>query len=231
MLVLSSVWDTPGHVWPGVLFCTFKVLKTVILLLVLAFSLEASAQKLTDYLPGYIVIERESAIGYDTLKGLVADRKSTSTETRFLNKLMIIKNGKKERIPLSKAHGFMRDSTYYLVTGLKPDNRIQFLDNYYVLDKNMSNQVFLEVITSGSLNHYRHHWYEQGESSINSMEILQLAGKPYSIRADLGIFGLKKNLISRYFDSCPAITLWLNTHDTSIDHLVDYYYSECEKND
>ncbi len=167
----------------------------------------------------------------DTLRGKVTYINERSFTRQFHNKLRITtENGKKKRINRKNISSFKIGKTIYKSFWL--DETIKGLNIFnprYYIDTDEGNHHFLKVIRHGKVNQYALEWFEQGDSFLNSISLLRKNHQNYFIRADQGVFGLKKKILSNYFNDCPKLITKINNKELDkVFQVVEFYNNNCK---
>ncbi len=98
----------------------------------------------------------------------------------------------------------------------------------YTMDPNQGEQHFLRVISKGRLSHYQLEWFEQGNSTLWSMSLLKKEKNAFLIRADQGLFGLKRKVLQRYFSNCPELGKAIQQKQIrKVRQVVEWYNDSC----
>ena len=149
-----------------------------ILLLVFLFSKSLMGQN--DYHEGYVVTNAN-----DTLYGKIKNR-DTGAFGKIYEKIRFKGKRKKRYAPKDIKFYKMGNDLY----------RSLYLDG---------RSTFLKVGTEGYINHYIYEFQEQGEQLVQDVDYLQRGSNGALVRADQGLFGLKKKRLARMFSDCPEL--------------------------
>ena len=178
---------------------------------------------------GYLILHTQ-----DTLYGKVSPIKESGFGgRRFYKKIKITTTqGKRKQYPRQKVVAFEIDGVFYESFYLRQatSSVLNFsLDNpNYIVDPVRGEQHFLKCIHRGALSHYKLEWLEQGNSTLWSMSLLKKAGEPTFIRADQGLFGLKRKALLTYFSDCSKIQTALQERQLKqVAQVVDFYNTHC----
>ncbi|MEN1784190.1 MAG: hypothetical protein AAGF77_03535 [Bacteroidota bacterium] len=166
----------------------------------------------------------------DTLYGKVGYIREDKPNSGFFKKIRLTtttgkrKKIKREAIACFKAKGF-----YYEGFWLRQSSGINslFRPRYYI-DNYEGTFDFLRVVTKGALSHYELEWFDQGNSTLWSMALLKKEGDSYFIRADQGLFGLKRKTLTQYFQDCSELSTALSQKKIKeVYEVIDFYNDYC----
>jgi hypothetical protein len=166
----------------------------------------------------------------DTLYGTVEHINTRSVSPKFHTKVRLTDSkGKQRKFSRKGIAAFKSDGAIYESFWLKQRSRWITIENpVYIMRKRKGEQTFLKLIEKGSLTHYHLEWWEQGESTLMWMDLIKREGDPYFIRATQGIFGLKKNVLTKYFWDCPELVRQIEFKEvTAINQVVAFYNRNC----
>jgi hypothetical protein len=166
----------------------------------------------------------------DTLFGKVehVDRRGGSTEYYKKIRFTDVK-GKRKKYKRSDVESFQVSNVLYEGFWLSQSSeKIVLVNPRYDFDRENGERYFLRVMSRGRLSHYHLEWWEQGDAGINGMDMLLKEGDDYFIRATQGLFGLKKKVLSDYFQKCPDLVEKIGQKEI-IDPsaVVDYFNANC----
>lgn len=170
----------------------------------------------------------------DTMYGKVEYLNERGLSPRFYKKIRITNiNGKRKKYPAKKVVAFRSGSTAFEAFWLsQTSTKITLVNPRYDIDREAGERQFLRVVTKGKLSHYMLEWWDQGEASLNSMDLFKKSEDAFFIRATQGVFGLKRKVLARYFKDCPGLVTQISErHLKEASQLVGYYNSNCGEAD
>lgn len=139
------------------------------------------------------------------------------------------RNGKRKKYKTKNIIVLSSKNEFYKAFWL--DNRsekIVFINPIYKIDFENGEKEFLKLFTKGELSHYRLEWREQGESLLMTMELLKKAKDSYFIRANQGVLGLKRNVLTKYFKGCSQLSAQIKSKTLkTVWEVVEFYNIEC----
>ena len=167
----------------------------------------------------------------DTLYGKVEHINRRGASANFYKKIRVTNaKGKRKKFKRGDVESFRVDGVRYEGFWLsQSSDRIVLINPKYDIDRENGERYFLRIISLGRLSHYQLEWWEQGEASINWMDLLIKWEDAYFIRSTQGIFGLKKKTLSKYFDDCPELVRQIESKELKkVPEVVNFYNSYCE---
>lgn len=166
----------------------------------------------------------------DTLQGSVIHVNKKSFSPRYLKKIRYTDTNKKShKINRKEILAFRVDGVIYESFWLKRSSKKFTLDNpIYTINQKSGKQHFLRLVNSGIISHYQLEWWEQGESTPMSMDLLKKEQDQFLIRATQGVFGLKRKTLSRYFSECAELRSGIEQRRyNTIQEIIDKYNTGC----
>ncbi|QLG45424.1 hypothetical protein [Costertonia aggregata] len=189
-------------------------------LLLFIFPLILSAQK--NYREGYVVLNN-----HDTIYGMVADRKEGAFATLYDRIRFKGKKKKRKYAPKQISAYKIGEKLYHSVWFDRSDN--PFNGKVYIApDK--GEKVFLWVRETGPVTRYIYELQDQGESLIWEVNYFLREGDTYMIRADQGVFGLKRKRLIRFFSDCPPLVQKLSNNEIKHASEVALFYNDWKMN-
>lgn len=83
---------------------------------------------------------------------------------------------------------------------------------------------FLRVVSEGFVSLYMYELQEQGEEMVVDISYLKKEKNSDLVRADQGLLGLKRKVLTRFFDDCPPLVKKIRDKQFKYAYqLVDYY--------
>ena len=182
-----------------------------------------------DFASDYLVLHMS-----DTVYGKVAHIKEGGFGGRRFHKKIRITNarGKTKKYQRRDVSSFRVDGVVFesfwlyqesqsLITGTLGNPK-------YTIRVNQGEQHFLRVVSKGKLSHYQLEWFEQGNSTLWSMALLKKEGDSFLIRADQGLFGLKRTALQRYLSNCPELGKAIQQKQIrKVRQVVEWYNKGC----
>lgn len=173
----------------------------------------------------YIVL-----ISGDTLRGKVTHVDEKRFSPRYLKKIRYTDTNRKSRkINRKDILAFRVDGLIYESFWLSQSSNKFTLDNpIYTINQKSGKQHFLRLVKGGNLSHYLLEWWEQGESTPMSMDLLKKEQDQFLIRATQGVFGLKRKTLSRYFSECVELSSGIEQrYFNTIQEIIEQYNTRC----
>ena len=181
-----------------------KPIVSIIFLLFIFISIDGLAQE--DYQDGYVVTVKN-----DTLFGRVSDRK-LGPFGGIHEKIKLKGKGLKKRFAAKRIRSYKKGDSLY---------RTMFLDGEYE---------FLRVVSEGPVSYYAFELQEQGEQLVLDIAYLRKYNSNTLLRADQGIFGLKRKRLSQFFADCPPLVEKIQNKELKQVFEVVNFYNEWKKN-
>jgi hypothetical protein len=169
----------------------------------------------------------------DTLFGKVSYLDDNDAWHRFYRKVRIEgENGKRKKFARKLIRSFRAaDAVYesfYLIQESPEWPKIFLVNPYYEIDPEKGSHYFLKRIRKDRLSGYELEWIDEDNSSLRSFSLLKKAKDSYLVRADQGIFGLKKKVLFEYFSDCAELQNALEQDEVDrVDQLLEFYNSRC----
>jgi hypothetical protein len=160
-----------------------------------------------DYKDGYVVTVKN-----DTLFGRVSDRKLGPFGGGIHEKIKLKGKRLKKRFSPKDVRSYKKGDSIY---------RSLFLDGEYQ---------FLRVVSEGTVSYYAYELQEQGEQMVLDVAYLRKENSRSLIRADQGIFGLKRKRLSMFFADCPPLVLKIQNKELKYVFEVVNFYNEWKEN-
>lgn len=173
----------------------------------------------------YIVL-----VSGDTLIGEVVHLNKKGFSPRYLKKIRYTDSNRKNyKINRKDISTFKIDDVIYDSFWLSRSSRKFTLDNpIYTINYKTGKHYFLRLMKSRDLSHYQLEWWEQGESTPMSMDLLKKENDQFLIRATQGIFGLKRNTLTQYFSECVELSSGIKQRKfNTLDEIIDIYNAGC----
>lgn len=190
------------------------------LFFVLQISLFAQGNEKLDYLVLYVG---------DTLYGKV-EYIDEGIPREFYKKIRVTTTeGKVKKYKRKNVASFAVANNVYKSFWLSQTTKRFSLDNpKFNIDYNNGEQYFLKVVSKGNLSHYELEWIEQGESTLWSMALLKKEKDLFFIRANQGVFGLKRKVLLDYFFNCSKIKEAISQKQVNdVWEVIDFYNKNC----
>ena len=193
-------------------------LKSIFLILLFFVSAPVLAQK--KFQEGFIVLSSG-----DSLFGQVRDRKETPYRVDIYSKIRFKSNGKiSKRYSPKQLQGYGYGNNTFVAFPLRRKSFI--LQETYFIDSKSGKWQFLKKAVVGNLSCYYLEVIDQDNNSIDEIALIYLKGFDFMIRAEQGIFGLKKKAVAEYLHSFPEIIELINAnHFKSATDLCRYFNS------
>ncbi len=154
-----------------------------------------------DFQDGYIVTNSN-----DTLYGKIRDRASKGFNLGIYEKIRFKGKSRKKRFAPSDIQSYKIGKTQY--------------KTFF----NGSKKSFYRVGSEGYLNHYILEIQEQGESLVQDIDYVQKGENTPFVRANQGVFGVKKKRLSSLLSDCPGLSQKiLNREFKYVFQIVDFY--------
>ncbi|MEM7109331.1 MAG: hypothetical protein AAF519_13990 [Bacteroidota bacterium] len=148
------------------------------------------------YLSGYIVLNEG-----DTLFGKLKDR--DVDRGRLLNTIRFKQKGK--RVKKYSAYDLLSYRVDRVIFESKwYEEKAEFFNFQYLNRYGVGEKVFLRVNSKGKLSCYTKELIDD-DSDFDGFELFQKEGDDFFIRANQGLFGLKKKKLANYFTDCPQL--------------------------
>ncbi|MEM6522373.1 MAG: hypothetical protein AAF693_01220 [Bacteroidota bacterium] len=189
--------------------------QAVSLLLILMLASPLIAQKV--YLTGYVVLNSG-----DTLFGELRDR--DINRGRFLNKIWFKQNGK--RVKKYSAYDLFSYSVDNVIFESKwYDEQADLFSFQYPNRYGVGQKVFLRVNSKGRLSCYTKELIDEDNDISDGFELFLKEGDDHFVRANQGIFGLKKKKLTTYFSDCSQLVEKINNGEIKTAFEVTSFYN------
>ncbi len=141
-------------------------------------------------------------------------------------------SGKRKKYKRKNVSGFSVDGSvfksFWLSQQSQPFPRVSLENPRYDIAFKNGEQHFLRIVSKGRLNHYELEWFDQESSALWSMSLLKKEGDRFFIRADQGLFGLKRKVLLNYFSDCPKLQEKIRQKELKKVHqIVTFYNTNC----
>lgn len=166
----------------------------------------------------------------DTLLGEVEHVDERGASPEYFRKIRFTNtNGKRFKYRRENVSAFRISHVDYEGFWLSQSSeKIVLVNPRYDITSQEGEQYFLRLIKKGPLSHYHLEWYDQGDAGLNWMDLLRKKGDPFFIRATQGILGLKRKVLTYYFQDCPDIRQQIQLKQLNeVEQVVDFYNSSC----
>ena len=170
----------------------------------------------------------------DTLYGRVQYIKERGFGGRSFHKKVRITdaNGKRKKYKRKNVSVFSVDGSVFESFWLRQQSqsfpRVSLENPRYDIAFKNGGQHFLKIVSEGRLNHYELEWFDQESSALWSMSLLKKEGDRFFIRADQGLFGLKRKVLLNCFSDCPKLQEKIQRKELKKVHqVVTFYNTNC----
>nr|WP_298997095.1 hypothetical protein [uncultured Allomuricauda sp.] len=169
----------------------------------------------------------------DTIFGKVQYFKEGKVISNFYKKVRIIDaEGKRKKYGRKKVSSFKVDGSSYESFWLSQHSytapRLSLGNSRYDIDVKKGERHFLKVLSKGEVSHYELEWIDYDNNDLRSMDLLKKEGDSFFIRADKGLFGLRRNVLINYFSNCPLIKEAIKEKKIrTVGQVVGYYGNHC----
>ena len=199
-----------------------RILRTSLLCLFVFVSFHLYGQN--GYSEGYIITNDN-----DTLSGFIKDRKKGTYEKlykkiRFKGNNLFIKRISPRRIKTYYVDGSTFESVWLQQKGI-------LFKESYISEPNRGEKVFLKLVQDGYLKLYHLEYTDDESSYVDYIELFKREDENYLIRATQGIFGLKKKVLSEYFQDCQELVEKINSKEIKYAFDAIQFYNECKGNE
>ena len=166
----------------------------------------------------------------DTLYGYVTHIKEKWTRSEFYKKIRLTTvYGKTKKYQRKHISAFRVNTNNYESFWLNQSfQKMTLVNPRYDIDRKDGQQHFLKVVSKAKLTHYELEWFDQENTGLHSMTLLKKENDRFLIRADQGLFGLKRKVLQRYFLDCPKLSEKINQKQLNdVWQIVAFYNSTC----
>ncbi|UII75766.1 hypothetical protein LV716_16110 [Flagellimonas sp. HMM57] len=167
----------------------------------------------------------------DTLYGKVGYINEKAVNRDFHKKIRLTDaQGKTKKYNWKQVSGFRWDGFDYESFWLSKNSPsgLTLTEPRHDIDYSDGTQFFLKVISKGNVSHYELEWFNQGNSTLWSKALLKKKKDPFLIRADLGLLGLKRKVLHKYFSDCPELQEKLEQKEfRKVSEVVAFYNGNC----
>ena len=171
-----------------------------------------------DYQSGYIITNDS-----DTLHGLVKDRKQPPFGRLFKKIRFKDNNIFPKKFGPNQIRGYREGTAEYESLWIVESGRF-FRVNYASIPGQGEKQ-FLKLIIKGPLTYYQQEFQDQESGYFDSVDFFKRNNESEMIRATQGIFGLKRKVLSTYFQDCPELVFRINTRKIKDPVSVVKFYN------
>ena len=166
----------------------------------------------------------------DTLYGSVQHINEKGMSPRYYKKLRFTDaHGRRKKYKHAAVSAFRKNATHYESFRLRSSSQgFSLVNARYDINRRHGEWHFLRVMHKGALSHYVLEWWEQGESTLQSMDLLKKTEDSFFVRANQGVLGLKRKVLKNYFSDCPVLGAQIAQRElTEVTQIVDFYNSSC----
>jgi len=190
--------------------------------LTIILCMTAQLQSKPDYHPGYII-----TLTHDTIYGMVKDRKEAPSPSIYKKVRFRSESGWRTRkYAPSQIAGYKTGDKVFESIAVKPDGSL--LQTGFFITRQGRDKRFFRVMEKGSLSYYRLEYLDQESGVTDHISLFRREHENYLIRATQGIFGLRKNSLSKYFFDCPALVREMEESRLKTPwDIVRYYNTNC----
>lgn len=200
-------------------------MKIVLIILGLSIAMQMLVFAQKNKRPDYVVLTSG-----DTLYGKVEYMDEDAIPLKFHKKIRILSNdGRLKRLDRKEVAAFQTNNMAYESFFLhQSSQKVMLVNPTFAIDLQNGKQEFLKVVRKGKLSHYELEWIEQGTSAVSAMTLFKKEKDSFFIRADQGVFGLKKNVLQEYFTDCPSLRKAILDYQVKdVFEVMDYYNQNC----
>ncbi|MFD2203088.1 hypothetical protein [Shivajiella indica] len=194
-----------------------KPILFISLLLIFSGLYELKAQK--GYEKGYVLTK-----AFDTIPGMVKDRKGPPfakiyKKIRFKSSSPFVKKYSPKKI-----HGYVKGDEHFESHWILLNSRLFKME--YISRENIGKKYFLKVREIGFLTYYQWEFLDQESSTIDVVDLFKRRDEDYFVRVTQGIFGLKMNQLSEYFEDCPELLEKINSKELTKPEEIALFYND-----
>ncbi len=196
-----------------------------VFLLFILLLINPSAYSQKGYERGYIITHE-----WDTIVGLIKDRKITNFSAVLYKKIRFKRKGKwgVKKYPASSLKGYsVVDRTY---TSLNLKSESFFLKTNYWVGENSKNNCFLRVVTEGPLSYFYLEFIDEDNNTIESVDFFKKKNHAQMVRVTQGIFGLKRKRLIPFFSDYPDLQQKIKLKELSTPSQVLESYNSWATN-
>jgi hypothetical protein len=177
------------------------------------------------------IVKAQYAVGYvvknngDTLYGKVKDR-SGEVFTRMYSKIRFKSDGYffQKRYSPKQIIAYKTGDRLYETHWIKV--RTLLLKVNYFSKPGFGKREFFRVVEKGKLSLYYSEFMDEDSSIVDYVELFKREGDYYFVRATQGVFGLKKNLLSEYFQNQQEVRDKIVSGELKTAFQVVRFYNE-----
>ena len=175
------------------------------------------------YQPGYIITHKD-----DTSHGYLMDRTSPPFMKLF-GKVRLKSNtrGLSGRFGPYQIKKYCISNQCYVSIWLDKETFF-FRENYFSIE-GRGRKVFLKVIFDDYLSLYHLEYLDQESSTVHYTDFFKRDDETSMVRVTQGIFGLKKKLLSEYFNDYPLLVEKINNKEITDPVEVAAFYNRWKK--
>lgn len=189
------------------------------LLLLSAFSV-VKAQK--GYETGYVVTR-----SFDTIPGSIKDRKEPLFAKLYPKIRFKSEFSRNRKYSPKQIRGYTRGEDIFESQWVLRYSRL--FKTEYLSRKDLGKQHFLKVREKGFLTYYQWEFLDQESSTIGAVDLFKRWDEDYFIRVTQGIFGLKMNNLTKYFEDCPELMEKIKSKEFRTPLEIARFYNEWVK--
>ena len=170
--------------------------------------------------PGYVILNSG-----DTLQGSIRDR----SEDKIYKKIRFRgENTGRNKYSPYQIKGYIINGSEFESFWFEEQTQF-FMFNYFNVE-GRGEKVFLRVLARGPLSCYLLEYIDPDSGYPDGFELFKRENDNFFERATQGIFGLKKNRLSRYLQDCPSLVEKIQSgHIKRPMEVVDYYNTQCDR--
>ncbi len=162
----------------------------------------------------------------DTLTGKVMDRDNSAFGGLLPKVKFRPDKGFRKKYKPSQLQAYKRGNDVFETIWISSESKI-FKQRYFNKE-NEGEQHFVKVIYKGSIELYHWEFTDEDNAHIDHFPLLKKANSEEMVRATQGIFGLKRKVLSTYFEDCPSLVQAIqNKNITTVQQIIDFYETDC----
>jgi len=197
-------------------------MKWMSLIVISCFYFFAQGQN-NNYVKGYVI-----DLNQDTIQGFVKLNKiglasTSSSRVKFKSDQFIFS----KRYSPNQILGYGFDNEHFV--SLAISTRLRPFKTVQVIDESVERQFLRVVKRSDKLTYYESFFTDEDNDDLNRVPYFHIPYRPEMVRVTQGIFGLKKNRLSEYFEHCPELVEAINGKKiTEPIQVYNYYVTKCK---
>jgi len=192
----------------------------IILLTISVIFMDLPSRAQRGYINGYVV-----TLNDDTIAGKIKDRSSGTFENIYSRIKFKPYKGKKRRFGPDKIKAYAKGEIIYESIWVDTYRQgLQLLPNYRSI-AGYGRQQFAKIIYGGYLTYY-HLEYADDDLNVDFLPVYKRKDEPVMVRVTQGIFGLKKKLLSEYFNDCPELVKKINSGEFKEPYYIAKFYNQ-----